>query len=401
MLSNKNDNTMTIHFSTLSNNKYITESILLYGAHLHINTTKPDKLYHMDTYKQYDKLYIHHYILPIGETTIKFNNENLTITRERNSSEPLGYHAGTKIDYFYDIYIKTKKKNLKLINQFIEHALDFYKDNFIKKKKRDNIVKCFIYDDGYWEALTEHPKRSIDTIYLNNNETMDILNDMNQFLSKEIKERYRIFGIPYKKNYLFEGYPGTGKTSLSYSLAGELAKDIAIINFDRNITDNDFMRAVKSIPDDVILCLEDIDVLFEERKKSDTHKSMISFSALLNTLDGHAYKDGLICILTTNYINRLDPALKRPGRIDYTLHFDYATKNQIKKMFNIFFPKSKKTTLKKLLAIISKLKITISVLQKFFFMNYQCNNILDKLPELQSLCNDHNYNNDKHTNFYS
>ena len=204
-----------------------------------------------------------------------------------------------------------------------------------------------------------------------------------------------------KKNYLFEGYPGTGKTSLSYSLAGELSKDIAIINFDRNITDNDFMRAVKSIPDDVILCLEDIDVLFEERKKNDTHKNMISFSALLNTLDGHAYKDGLICILTTNYINRLDPALKRPGRIDYTLHFDYATKDQIKKMFNIFFPKSKKTTLKKLLTTVSKLQITISVLQKFFFMNYQCKNILDKLPELQSLCNDHNYNNDKHTNFYS
>jgi ATP-dependent 26S proteasome regulatory subunit len=31
--------------------------------------------------------------------------------------------------------------------------------------------------------------------------------------------------------------------------------------------------------------------------------------------------------LTTNFAERLDPALLRPGRIDYILHFDYASKD--------------------------------------------------------------------------
>ena len=37
-----------------------------------------------------------------------------------------------------------------------------------------------------------------------------------------MKRRYLETGTPYKKNIMFEGYPGTGKTSLVFAIASEL-----------------------------------------------------------------------------------------------------------------------------------------------------------------------------------
>lgn len=33
--------------------------------------------------------------------------------------------------------------------------------------------------------------------------------------------------------------------------------------------------------------------------------------------------------MTTNYLHRLDPALIRPGRVDYAQHIDDATEHQV------------------------------------------------------------------------
>ena len=96
--------------------------------------------------------------------------------------------------------------------------------------------------DEYWEELRKLPKRKISTIYLDTAE--DVLKDMKKFLSKETEEKYSRLGIPYKKNYLFEGIPGTGKSSLVFSLASELNKDICIVNFDHKTTDSMFTKAL-------------------------------------------------------------------------------------------------------------------------------------------------------------
>ena len=63
-------------------------------------------------------------------------------------------------------------------------------------------------------------------------------------------------------NMLFHGYPGTGKTSLIYSLASELNMDVALVNFTREMNDIHLMRAMRRLPSNTILVLEDIDVLF-------------------------------------------------------------------------------------------------------------------------------------------
>ena len=110
------------------------------------------------------------------------------------------------------------------------------------------------------------------------------------------------------------------------------------MNFNLDVDDATFMKAVSMLPEKSILVLEDIDALFVERKIGDSNKSMISFSGILNTLDGMGRKNGLITFLTTNYKMKLDKALLRPGRIDKMMTFSYAKKGQIKKMFDVFFP---------------------------------------------------------------
>ena len=90
--------------------------------------------------------------------------------------------------------------------------------------------------------------------------------------------------------------------------------------------DNNFMRAIRRLPKKCILVLDDIDALFKERKSNDGMKNALSFSALLNTLDGLAYRQGLITFMTTNYLCNLDSALKRPGRIDKIYSFQLASK---------------------------------------------------------------------------
>ena len=65
----------------------------------------------------------------------------------------------------------------------------------------------------------------------------------------------------------------------------------------------------------------------------------VTFSGLLNALDGVAARcsKGRILFLTTNYIERLDRALIRPGRVDIRQHFSKCTDHMLQQMFVCFY----------------------------------------------------------------
>ncbi|CAI7862314.1 unnamed protein product [Closterium sp. NIES-54] len=91
-----------------------------------------------------------------------------------------------------------------------------------------------------------------------------------------------------------------------------------------------------------LVVLEDIDAAFTAaRSKADAScADSLSFSGLLNVLDGIAAQERRIVVMTTNHIERLDPALIRPGRIDFRLLLDCASSTQIARLFLRFFPDS-------------------------------------------------------------
>jgi mitochondrial chaperone BCS1 len=83
-----------------------------------------------------------------------------------------------------------------------------------------------------------------------------------------------------------------------------------------------------------IVLLEDIDAAFPNREESGEvqgiqHSSDVTFSGLLNVLDGVAASEERLIFMTTNHIERLDPALIRPGRVDYVQLVGDATNHQV------------------------------------------------------------------------
>lgn len=144
---------------------------------------------------------------------------------------------------------------------------------------------------------------------------------------------------------------GCGKTSFITALAGELEFSICCLNLsERGLTDDRLNYLMNVTPSQSIVLLEDVDAAFvsrEERKETQLAyegSSRLTFSGLLNMLDGVASAEARILFMTTNYIERLDPALIRPGRVDFKQFIGYASDQQIINSFGKFYPESDSTS---------------------------------------------------------
>ena len=331
-----------------------------------------------------------------GDTRFNYKNCEITVSIMQNDSLIVSDHPFDKLYSEMSFYIRndinTKEQNEEIAKDFFKEAQEDYDNNVLKKKNEEGKTTVYIWDEDYWEPLEKTVSRKMSTVYLDGMGTK-IQKICEEFTSEETKDKYANFGVPYKLNILLHGYPGTGKTSIIYSIASELKMSVALLSFTQKMEDSNFMKSLRSIPDDTILVIEDIDALFESRKKNDEYKNNITFSALLNTLDGMAYSPGQMIFMTTNHPQVLDKALKRPGRVDHSFKFDYANKNQIKKMFETFIP-SQLEKFNDFYKQIKNLKLTTSMLQKFFFMNHLCDNIEEKVNELEEMSQQNKFEND-------
>lgn len=315
------------------------------------------------------------FILPYGDSEIEYKSVIFKINITK-SSDILSQTNTSQL------IITTEDNNQEILKEFLENAYIDYNNNLLKKIKNKDKQICLIFDGECWEILSKNKKRKLDTIYLDKGMKESLMDDLNVFLDKKTENWYETRGIPYKYNIILHGYPGTGKSSLIHALASELNYNIALLNFDSTMTDKELMLAIKRLDDNTILVMEDIDVLFKARKENDEFKHKISFSGLINVLDGISNKDKLIIIMTTNYLCNLDSALKRPGRIDKLIEFNYATKYQIKQIYNKFFENC--PNFEYFYNKISHLKLTIAMIQEYFINNLN-KDINDNLEELEIL----------------
>ncbi len=304
------------------------------------------------------------------------------------------FPIGTNYDFSYKLVISTNK-NKEVIDNLIFKSMEYYRRDICEDFCLDNETKVYIYDEGYWDLLYRLPKRKKDTVYLPKNTLQKFTNYLDNWKSEKQESWHEDMGIPYKCNILLHGYPGTGKTSLIKTIAANFNYNIYMLNFNSKLDDTKLMKAIKTVKDNSILVMEDIDCLFAERKKNDEFKNQITFSGLLNILDGVAAKPGLITFLTTNYKMKLDKALLRPGRIDYQIEFNYATKNQIYSMYKRFFPQNIEKDFEDLWLKIKKLKLTMSLLQSYFYQCYQSEemDLITNVSELKKQATEHNYEN--------
>jgi len=207
----------------------------------------------------------------------------------------------------------------------------------------------------------------------------ELISDLDDFQSEATCKFYVDHGIPYKRAYLFHGPPGAGKTSMIQAIAGKYGRSICYLQLVHpEMTDDGLKRAVQKAPTNAIIVLEDIDALFGENRSVQAGKhngGSLTFSGLLNAIDGVGMPMGQLFIMTTNHRERLDPALIRPGRVDLHIYFGLASYEQMRKMFLNFYPgadaeaESYTANLKDLGAN----EISMAALQQFFIRNRKCN----------------------------
>lgn len=192
-----------------------------------------------------------------------------------------------------------------------------------------------------WKQFGEAKrKRPLDSVVLAEGVKDQILQDIRAFMSN--REWYLDRGIPYRRGYLLHGPPGTGKSSFIQALAGELDLNIAMLSLsERGLTDDRLMHMLMKVPPRTIVLLEDADAAFSNRRSQtddDGYRGAnVTYSGLLNALDGVASAEERIVFLTTNFIERLDEALIRPGRVDLTIRLGEATDWQIARLWDRFF----------------------------------------------------------------
>lgn len=213
-----------------------------------------------------------------------------------------------------------------------------------------------------WTRCFSKPVRSLDTVILDEKQKEEISEDLKEFLLPATSKWYSNRGLPYRRGYLLYGPPGTGKTSLSVALAGKFGLSVYALSLSVAWINDDILALLfSSLPKNCIVLLEDIDACGVTREKDGAGKGnatalsrplddknkvgnssvgpavRVSFSGLLNAIDGVASKEGRALIMTTNHPERLDEALTRPGRVDLHVRFAYADKKIIHGLFRAIY----------------------------------------------------------------
>jgi len=220
--------------------------------------------------------------------------------------------------------------------------------------RKHNAVRSYlyVYNDG-WSSIEAYVPRLLESVVLRPGEKERLLEDITKF--KRSKQRYRSLGVPYHRGYLFYGPPGTGKTSLVSAIAEKFAMSIYAINL-VHFNDRSLIAAMNDVPQNSVLLFEDIDCMKsgDARTKVETpideaqakapsareDRNGVTLSGLLNALDGFSAPDNVLFVMTSNQIEALDPALLRPGRIDYRLYLGPASEEQKTELYRRFFPQA-------------------------------------------------------------
>lgn len=176
-----------------------------------------------------------------------------------------------------------------------------------------------------WEHLDDLPPRDLGSVILPAGQLERLTDDIGRFLASE--QDYLRRCIPWHRGHLYEGPPGTGKTSVARAMASHFGMDVWYLPLADVKKDGELLRMASRIGPRSMLLLEDIDVFHAATRRDD--ESEVTLSGLLNTLDGIATPHGLLTVLTTNSPEVLDHAVVRAGRIDLTEHFSLAGPEEV------------------------------------------------------------------------
>lgn len=240
------------------------------------------------------------------------NQADLKYSVKPNVDNSLFYYpkykvALAKVTIFLSYWIEDYKFIFANNN---ESLLEFF--DYVVKRQREyckNYVTVFTDKEDEVLRKRESLKSMVsrDDVFMEGNMKADIYRSVDAFFSKDVSF-FSLYNIPYKRGILLYGKPGNGKTTLVKSIAGSISAPVIYWQITEYTSSHSisevFEIAAGMIP--LVLVIEDIDSMPDNVR-----------SIFLNTLDGALLQEGVFLIGTTNYPERVDPALiNRAGRFD-------------------------------------------------------------------------------------
>ncbi|KAF0908746.1 hypothetical protein E2562_028565, partial [Oryza meyeriana var. granulata] len=247
--------------------------------------------------------------------------------------------------------------------------LSFDAEHTGTRARRDRVLKIFMNEGRAWHGFNHHHPATFDTLAMDPDLKKSIVDDLDRFLKR--KEYYRRIGKAWKRGYLLYGPPGTGKSSLVAAMANYLRFNLYGLDLSEVRFNASLQRLLISMPNKSLLVIEDIDCCFdakprEHRKAAalepaidvdyssdpsddgaplkadgagDLQQQKLTLSGLLNFIDGLWSTSGeeRVIVFTTNYKERLDPALRRPGRMDMHIYMGYCGWEAFKTLAHNYF----------------------------------------------------------------
>ncbi|XP_024996302.1 AAA-ATPase At3g28580-like [Cynara cardunculus var. scolymus] len=256
---------------------------------------------------------------------------------------------------FYKLTCHRKNRDI-ITKVYLQHVLDEGKAIAIKTRQRKLYTNNKSESGGWMSKTTmwshiifEHPS-TFDTLAMDPKKKKDILNDLKTF--SRSKDYYKKVGKSWKRGYLLYGPPGTGKSSMIAAMANLLEYDIYDLELTSVKDNTDLRKLLIDTSSKSIIVIEDIDCSLDltgqrkgkekdkkgeekdpvakkakEEKEKDNKGSEVTLSGLLNFIDGlwSACGSERLIVFTTNYVEKLDPALIRRGRMDKHIELSYCS----------------------------------------------------------------------------
>ena len=230
--------------------------------------------------------------------------------------------------------------SMEVLLLFEKEIVERWKNQMDQKYKQKKYIFSLSWEnenlcvkENTWSSFA-----TFDNSFFPQKET--IVQKIDYFLQN--KQEYIKRGNPYTLGILLYGLPGGGKTRFIKQLLNHTGRHAVEIDlkgdFDfsclkTTLNGQDIGNGIKIPTEEKIFIFEDIDAgtkKLKNREEEETNIIIIkkeeeikcvvenknTLSTFLNIIDGVNEANGRICVFTTNYIDKIDPAVFRPGRID-------------------------------------------------------------------------------------